>query len=316
MTSTFSNKPLITVFGATGQQGGSIARALLADGHFRVRGITRKPDSHSAKKLVEQGAEVIFGDLRYVEALREAMKGAYGVFAVTNFWDPSSMGKEVDQGKLMVDVAIESNVQHFIWSTLVNVQKLSKGKYQVPHFTHKALVEEYAREQLPKHNIKGSYIAAPFYYQNFMSLLAPEKAPDGTFVFNLPIPPNAYITAADIDDIGAIVLQMFKNGDQYNGKTVAFAGEHQHPQYYINAMANATGVKVALNSMTPEEYARLDTPGAKEVAEMFAWFADSTYFGHQLDMWEGKKIHPKIKDFPTWLQENRNFTLQSKWQSK
>ena len=92
-------KPIITVFGATGAQGGGLVRALLGDSdrHFAVRAVTRKPDGAAARQLVEAGAEVVLADLDDGASVLRALEGAYGAFFVTSFWEHLSAEKELAQ---------------------------------------------------------------------------------------------------------------------------------------------------------------------------------------------------------------------------
>jgi len=126
------SKPIITVVGATGAQGGSTIQYLVKDGKYHIRALTRNPSSDKSEKLKKLGVEIVKGDIKNRDDLVNAFKGAYGVFAVTSFWDPEIVGKditlELTQGKLMVDVAEEQGVKHFIWSSLSDVTKISGGK--------------------------------------------------------------------------------------------------------------------------------------------------------------------------------------------
>jgi len=132
-----SGKKLIVVFGATGRQGGSVARALQASGEYDVRGVTRNVEK--AKEKIPN-IQWVKADQTKPEELKKAFEGAYGVFAVTNFWDPESMGKEVEIGTNLAKSAKEANVQYYIWSTLPNAEEISGGKFHVPHFTDKEKV--------------------------------------------------------------------------------------------------------------------------------------------------------------------------------
>ena len=125
---------LIAVLGATGHQGGGVVRALQASGRFRVRALTRNPGKHGGV-----ADEVVAADLNRPETLRSGFEGAYGVFAVTNFWEQGA--DEVAQGEAAVRAAKDAGVEHFVWSTLPNVEAISGGKYDVPHFTNKAKVD-------------------------------------------------------------------------------------------------------------------------------------------------------------------------------
>src|SRR5229473_6402448 len=116
-----SNKKLIAVVGATGQQGGAVVRALQADKQFKVRALTRNPAKHS-----EPADEVIQADLSRPETLKAAFEGAHGVFLVTNFWQEGT--DEVKQATAAVRAAKDAGVKHFIWSTLPDVEAISAGK--------------------------------------------------------------------------------------------------------------------------------------------------------------------------------------------
>src|ERR1700746_1531344 len=123
-----NDRKLIAVFGATGQQGGAVVRALQASGQFRVRALTRNPDKHP--NLAE---EVVAADLDRPETLKAALEGAHGVFLVTDSW--LNGADEFKQGTAAVAAAKDAGVRHFVWSTLPDVESISGGKFYVPHFT-------------------------------------------------------------------------------------------------------------------------------------------------------------------------------------
>ena len=164
-----SSKRVIAVFGATGQQGGGVVRALQAQGHFKVRALTRHPDKH--RGLAD---EVVAADLDRAGTLEAAFAGAHGVFLVTNFWEQGT--DELKQATAAVRAAKEAGVQHFIWSTLPDVEAISGGKFDVPHFTGKAKVDRIVREAgFANH----TFVIAPFYYQNLVGVVAPQKRRQG-----------------------------------------------------------------------------------------------------------------------------------------
>lgn len=98
---------LLVIFGATGKQGGSVIEALLAtpSSPFKLRGITRDPSKPNAKALTDRGVEMVAADVDDKASLVSAMKGAYGVFAVTDYWASMNMAKEIQQGKNIADAA-------------------------------------------------------------------------------------------------------------------------------------------------------------------------------------------------------------------
>ncbi|KAE8147582.1 hypothetical protein BDV25DRAFT_168978 [Aspergillus avenaceus] len=121
-------KKTLVVFGATGIQGGSVVKAILSDhiasDQFSIRAITRDPSKPAAAALAEQGVEAIKADAEDKDSLRLAFKDAYGVFAVTNFWESLDASAETRQGKNIVDIAKETNIKHLVWSSLPNVSEI------------------------------------------------------------------------------------------------------------------------------------------------------------------------------------------------
>src|ERR1700747_2122625 len=127
---TKNNERVIAVIGATGQQGGAVVRALQASGQFKVRALSRNPGKHR-----ELADEVVEADLNRPETLRAVFEGAHGVFLVTN---PREKGAdERKQATAAVHAAKDAGVEHLIWSTLPDVEAISGGKFDGPHFTNK-----------------------------------------------------------------------------------------------------------------------------------------------------------------------------------
>lgn len=131
-TGRMSSKPLLTIFGATGNQGGSVIDAVLERPELKekysLRGITRDPSSGKSKALSDQGVEMVRGDLNKPDELREAVKGAYGVFGVTDFWSILDKGLEIQQGKNIFDACKAEGVKHFVFSTLRSAEKMTGGE--------------------------------------------------------------------------------------------------------------------------------------------------------------------------------------------
>ena len=109
-----SDKKVIAVLGSTGSQGSGLVSAILADpnGGFSARAITRDASKDKAKAMAAKGAEVVAADLDDVESLKKAFAGAYGVYAVTNFWEHFSGDKEIAQAKNIAEAAKAAGVKH------------------------------------------------------------------------------------------------------------------------------------------------------------------------------------------------------------
>jgi uncharacterized protein YbjT (DUF2867 family) len=290
-----TSKKIIAVIGATGNQGGSVVRALQASGQFHVRALTRNPGKHP-----ELGDEVVEADLSRPETLRAAFEGAYGVFAVTNFWETGT--DEWAQGMAAVNAAIAAGVEHFIWSTLPNVEKISGGAFDVPHFTHKARVDELVRQAGFAHY---TFVVAPFFYQNLNGMLAAQLQPDGSAAWTLPIDPTVKaIHAGDVTELGAVVAGAFSNpaaaGD---GQVLPLVGSLLSFDDIVGTL-NAQGHKIAFNQVPGNVFSTF-FDGAAELAQMFAYFETHTYLGsnHERQIKLANEIAGKpATDFANWAK--------------
>ena len=181
-----ANKKVIAVVGATGAQGGGLARAILADpnGGFACRAITRDPGKEQARALASKGADVVKADLDDVKSLKKAFAGAYGAYCVTNFWEHLSAEKEKTQARNLAEAARAAGLAHVIWSTLEDTRKLMASgdtrmpmlqeKYRVPHFDAKAEADAYFA------GLPVTYLVTSFYWDNLYAFgLGPKKGDDG-----------------------------------------------------------------------------------------------------------------------------------------
>jgi uncharacterized protein YbjT (DUF2867 family) len=261
-------KKTVVVIGATGSQGKGVVNALINDGSFNVRAMTRNPAKYSGK-----APEVVFGDLKDVQSLKGSFKNAYGVFLVTNFWEGAD---EIAQGKNAIEAAKEMGIQHFIWSTLPNVEAISRGKFDVPHFTLKAKVDELVKSAGFKYS---TFVQPPFYYQNLVGVNGPQPKQDGTIGWTLPIDPTKkVIHMADINDFGKVVAGAFVQPDKVgNGNYLAMATELNSFNDIIKAYSD--NGKAYSFSQVPVDVFSTFFEGAKELAEMFGYFEKYTYMG-------------------------------------
>ena len=264
-----NTKKLIAVVGATGQQGGAVVRALLANGQFKVRALTRNP-----AKYPQLADEVVLADLDRPETLKAAFAGAHGVFLVTNFREPGT--DERKQTLAAVHAAKDAGVQHFIWSTLPNVETISRGKLDVPHFTGKAKIDRIVREAGFAHH---TFVIAPFFYQNLLGAMAPQKQADGSIGWVVPLDPEQrVIHMGDITELGPIVLGAFAQPELAgHGKHLPLVGDFMSFNEII-ATLNRQGHNFSFKQVPHELFAGF-FPGAGEVAAMLSYFEAHTYLG-------------------------------------
>jgi uncharacterized protein YbjT (DUF2867 family) len=261
-------KRTIAVIGATGQQGKGVVNALVNDGAFNVRAITRNPDKYSGN-----ANEVVFADLNNLQSLKDAFENAYGVFLVTNFWEGAD---ETAQGKNAIEAAKAAGVQHFIWSTLPDVETISNGEFEVPHFTRKAKLDDLVKNAGFKYS---TFVQAPFYYQNMVGVFGPQPKPDGTTGWIVPIDPaKKVIHMSDVNDLGKVVAgALSQPGKVGNGDYLPLATELISFNDIIEAF-RISGKEYTVTQVPAEVYSTF-FEGAKEIAEMFAYCEKYTYMG-------------------------------------
>src|SRR6201998_2723173 len=261
-------KPLAVV-GATGRQGGAVVRALQASGQFKARALTRNPARHP-----NLGDEVVLADFNRPETLKAAFAGAHGVFLVTNAWEAGA--DETKQALAAVNAAKDAGVQHLIWSTLPNVETISRGQINVPHFTDKAKVERIVREAGFAYH---TFVIAPFYYQNLLGAMAPQKQADGTAGWALPLDPERrVIHMGDITELGRIVVGAFALPELAgHGEYLPLVGDFLSFNEIV-ATLGRQGNKVSFTQVPREVFAGW-FPGAEDVAAMLAYFEAHTYLG-------------------------------------
>jgi uncharacterized protein YbjT (DUF2867 family) len=264
-----SNQKLIAVIGATGHQGGGVVRALQARGQFKVRALTRNPDKH--RGLAD---EVVEADLDRPETLTAAFEGAHGVFLVTNFWESGT--DELKQATAAVRAAKAAGVKHFVWSTLPDVEAISGGKFHVPHFTGKARIDRIVREA---GFVNHTFVIAPFFYQNLVGVMAPQKQADGTLGWALPLDPNVRsIHMGNINELGNIVEGAFARPDQAgHGEYLPLVGDFMSFNEIIDTL-NRQGHEFSFKRV-PREVFAASFPGGAEVADMLGYFQAHTYLG-------------------------------------
>ncbi len=262
-------KKLIAVVGATGHQGGAVVRALQASGQFKVRALTRNPAKHP-----QLADEVVLADLNRPQTLKAAFAGAHGIFLVTNFREPGA--DERKQALAAIHAAEDAGVQHFIWSTLPNVEAISGGKLHVPHFTDKAKIDRIVSEAGFAYH---TFVIAPFFYQNLVGVMAPQKQADGALGWAMPLDPEKrVIHMGDINELGPLVAGAFAQPELAgNGEHLPLLGDFLSFNAII-ATLNRQGHKFSFKQVPQELFAGW-FPGAKEVGEMLAYFEAHTYLG-------------------------------------
>jgi uncharacterized protein YbjT (DUF2867 family) len=309
-----ADKKIIAVVGATGQQGGGLARAILDDpsGPFGLRAITRDVNKDSAKALAAKGGQVVKADLDDVESLKKAFAGAHGLFAVTNFWEHFSAEKETAQAKNIADAARAAGVTHVIWSTLEDTRKLMapddkrmpflQGKYRVPHFDAKADADAFFAD------LPTTYLVTSFYWDNIYAFgLAPKKDASGAYSWAYPMA-DKKIAGLAAEDIGRVAYGIFKAGNQYIGKRVGITGENLTIEEMGQKLSRALGIgPIKYQAVDADAYRGFGFPGADEMGNMFQVYRDfekEVLAARSSDV--ARTLNPRMQTFDQWLAAKKH----------
>ena len=308
-------KKIIAVVGATGAQGGGLARAILNDpsGEFTARIITRDPNTDKAQAFAKLGAEVVAADVDDIGSLKRAFQGAYGAYCVTFFWNHFSPEKELEDAKNMAGAAKHAGLQHVIWSTLEDTRSwvpLSDnrmptlmGKYKVPHFDAKGEANHFFTDL----GVPTTFLLTSFYWDNFIYFgSGPKKGPDGKLALTFPMG-DKKLPGIAAEDIGRCAYGILKKGGEFIGKTVGIAGEHLTGSQMAAAFTTALGKEVVYNAVPPEVYRSFGFPGAEDLGNMFQFKRDfEEYFCGARNLAFSRSINPSLQTLEQWLTKNKS----------
>lgn len=309
-----ADRKIIAVVGATGAQGGGLARAILEDknGGFAVRALTRDVNSDKARELARLGAEVVAADIDDPASLTRAFAGAHGAFCVTFFWAHFSPEKELAEAKLMAEAAKETGLRHVIWSTLEDTRKrvpLSDhrmptlmGRYKVPHFDAKGEADHFFRDL----GVPTTFLLTSFYWDNFIFFgMGPKPGPDGMLAITLPMD-DKKLPGIAAEDIGRCAYGVFQAGPEFIGKTVGIAGGHPTGAQMAQSFSQALGRAVRYNAVPPEVYRDFGFPGADDLGNMFQYKRDfEPEFTRARSIDLSRRLNPKLQSFDQWLAANK-----------
>ena len=308
-----SDDKIIAVTGATGAQGGGLVRAILADpsAGFTPRAITRNPASQAARELAAQGVEVVQADLDDEASLRRAFADAHGAFCVTNFWEHFCPEREVAQAGNLARAARSAGVSHVVWSTLEDVRRhvppgderipTLAGGYKVPHMDAKGEANELFRRA----GAPTTYLHTSFYWDNMITFgMGPARDEDGRLAIALPIA-GAKLPSIAASDIGACAYGIFREGEDWIGRSVGVAGGHLTGAELAAGLADALGETVVYNAVSPEEYRAMGFAGADGLANMFQFKVEfEEVYCAARDLMVSRRLHPGLTSYERWLEQS------------
>jgi uncharacterized protein YbjT (DUF2867 family) len=281
-----TTKRSVLVTGATGQQGGAVARALLSRGH-RVKALTRKPDGDAARWLASAGADLVAGDLGDAASIVEAASGVDTMYLMGNSYE-AGVEEETRQGIIAANAAKTAGVGHLIYSSVADADK----KTGIPHFESKNLVEKHVA------GVGVPYtISAPVaFMENIVAPWSIGGLRQGTYAFALP--PKRVLQLIALEDIGAFVAALVERREQVFGKRFDIAGDELSGEEQAKILSQAIGRPITYREI-PIAAARQQS---EDTALMFEWF---DRFGYDADIAALRMDFPEVRwhSFADWARE-------------
>ena len=285
-----TNDRTILITGVTGNQGGAVSHAL-KDSGFKLRGLTRTPESEKAAALTRGGVEIMKGDLDDEASLRHALADVWGVFGVQTS-QGVGVEKEEVQGKRLATLARDAGVEHFVYTSVGSANK----KTGVPHFDNKARIEDTVRGlRFPSHVI----LRPVFFMEN---LLAPFSLQGDKLAWALN--PGTKLQMIAVDDIGWLGARAFTDAAKLNRREIDIAGDVRTMPETAKALTEALGRPIAF-TQTPIEQVR---QYSAEMALMLEWFERVGYSADIAGL--EREFGRALTKLPDWArratQPNRN----------
>ncbi|MCC3315029.1 NmrA/HSCARG family protein [Nocardia africana] len=273
---------VVFVIGATGQQGGAVADRLLADG-WRVRVLTRRPDSDRARSLAQAGAQVIAGSLEDLATIDRCVDGAYGVYSV----HPGPLAPEQDEvkaGKAVADAAVKYGVAHLVYSSGLGADRGGQpAKWEIERY-------------IAASGLSATVLRPSSFMENLITQSDTVGIRDGA----LRTAAAAHVRQQFIalDDIGAFAALALRNPDDYRGRTLELVGDVLTPPEVAAQVSAAVGRTVPYIQRPIEELRRVN--------ERFARGYELLNSGDgsipDVDVEELRALHPGLTTFRGWLE--------------
>jgi len=285
MAAISTGKRIIAVIGATGRQGGAVARHLLQRGGFHVRALTRDAAKPAARELTAAGAEIVEADMDRPETLAAAFDGAHGVFSVQNFWE-TGYEREIRQGVAVAEAARAAGVEHFVYSSVASAPR-DTG---LAHFDSKWRIEQRIRElDLPR-----TILRPVFLMENWARMRDAILA--GTLA--TPLSPDRRLQQIAVNDIGAFAALAFAEPGEWIGREVDIAGDEPTMAEAAATFGRVLGREIRYVQVPWGEFAQRS---GEEATKMWRWFED---VGYDADIPALRRLLPGLHTLDRYLRES------------
>ncbi|HWG91039.1 MAG TPA: NmrA/HSCARG family protein [Candidatus Thermoplasmatota archaeon] len=265
----------VLVVGATGKQGGAVAKHLLARGH-RVRALTRHPASEAGAALLQMGADLVQGDLEDPESLRRALRGVDSAFLMATPYEAGPEA-EVRQAMNFLEAFEAEAIPHLVYSSVASADR----RTGIPHFETKARIEERIRQRSLPHTV----VAPVWFMDNFATPLYGPGIAQGRLA--MPLPAGRPLQMIAVEDIGSFATIVVESRDTFLGKRLDIAGDVLSPRELVQVLSTLTGRAVDYEE-TSLEALRSENP---DWAAMFEWF---DRVGYSADIEGLRRDYPQV----------------------
>ncbi|MEB2268264.1 NmrA/HSCARG family protein [Priestia megaterium] len=299
-----NKQKLILVTGATGIQGGAVARALLKKGNHKVRILARNVNSVSAQTLILDGVEAVEGNFDDVTSLENAMHGVDAVFSMTNP-DMTDAGNEQKQGNALIQAALKKGVKQFVHTSVARAgthddfPEWESGYWSKSYWIGKWEVEENIRTA----GFSSWTILKPaFMMDNFAQ-------PKSTFMFphlqqgevKTAMLAETSLDLIAADDIAAFAIAAFDNPEKFNKKSIKLASESLTMKEVAEILASVTGESIISVSLSPQE--------AEEQGILHGLVRSQEWnnnVGYTVNINSFKPYNIKLTSFNEWAEKYKN----------
>ena len=279
-----ANQRKILVTGATGQQGGSLARLLLQKKH-KVYALTRNTQSSAAQDLRNKGANVVKGDLDDSDSLERAVKDVESIFLMGTPFEDGTEG-ETRRGKLMADISKENKVEHLVYSSVANADK-NTG---IPHFESKYKVEQHIKNL----GIPYTIIGPTFFMEN---LLGPGLQ-QGQLA--LPLSSSSILQQSALENIAEFSVLVLERSKQFLGKRIDIASDEVTGEQAAKILSNELGHRIRYVQIPLERVRQAN----EDMARMYEWYESE---GTGIDIASLHQEYPEVNwlTFKDWAKSQK-----------
>lgn len=277
---------IILVTGASGRQGGAVARNLAAGG-WPLRALVRDVEKQTARALKARGIELVKGDLEDRASLDRALRGVYGVFSVQT-WAENGVASEVVQGRNLADAAKAAGVKHFIYSSVGGAERRSG----IPHFDSKWEIEEHINAI----GLPVTVFRPVFFMHNFNAPEIHSSILGG--ILAMPLRVDRPLQMLAVENLGDFVRLAFEDPNDYIGKAVELAGDEMIMPRAAEIFGKLIGKTVHYVEQPVKDIRRFN----RDIAKMFEWFNEH---GYRADIPALRALHPRLMNLETWLKKTR-----------